>query len=112
MIQVEYKGIIIASNVSLADNFWDRLAGYMFRRHPHTPGILFSPAPSIHTYFMNFNLDVIFMDGDFTILKIYRDMKPWRHTRFIFNAKKTLELPAGVLPPEIKEGDALEVRHV
>lgn len=112
MIQIEHKGKVIATNVSLADNFWDRLAGYMFRRKPHTPGILFSPAPSIHTFFMNFDLDVIFMDGKYQILKIYRHMKPWRHTRFYFKAQKTLELPAGVFPNDIKEGDVLEVRHV
>jgi uncharacterized membrane protein (UPF0127 family) len=112
MIEIKYKGTIIASNVSLAENFWDRLVGYMFRRQPHTPGILFSPAPSIHTFFMSFNLDVVFMDGTFTIMKIYRNMKPWRHTRFYLKAKNTLELPAGVLPLYIKEGDVLEIRYV
>lgn len=112
MIQIEYKDKIIASNISLANNFWERLAGYMFRERPHTPGILFEPAPSIHTFFMNFDLDVIFMDEHNQILKIYRDMKPWRHTWFYFKARKTLELPAGNFPPDINVGDILEVRHV
>lgn len=112
MIQIEYKGRVIASNISVADNFWDRLCGYMFRSSPHTPGILFEPAPSIHTFFMNFDLDVIFMDGQHQILKVYRNMKPWRHTWFHYKARKTLELPAGKFPSDIKEGDVLEVRHV
>lgn len=112
MIQVEYKGKIIATGVQLADNFWDRLAGYMFRSRPHRPGILFEPAPSIHTFFMNFNLDVIFMDGEHRILKIYRNLRPWRHTCFYFRARKTLELPAGQFPMDINVGDILEVRNV
>lgn len=112
MIQVEYNGKVIATGVSLADNFWDRLAGYMFRSRPHKPGIMFEPAPSIHTFFMNFDLDVIFMDGHHRILKIYRNMKPWRHTGFYFKARRTLELPAGQFPSDLKEGDILEVRNV
>jgi uncharacterized protein len=112
MIQIEYKGRIIASNVSVADNFWDRLSGYMFRSKPHTMGILFEPAPSIHTFFMCFDLDVIFMDEKYQILKIYRQLRPWRHTWFHLKARKTLELPAGQFPSDINEGETLEVRHV
>lgn len=112
MIQIEYKGQVIASNVSLADNFRDKLCGYMFQSKPHKPGILFIHAPGIHTFFMNFDLDVVFMDGEHQILKIYRNMKPWRHTWFHYSSRKTLELPAGQFPVHIKEGDILEVKNV
>lgn len=112
MIQIEYKGKIIVSNISIADNFRDRLTGYMFRSKPHKPGILFEPAISIHTFFMNFPLDVIFMDGKYQVLKIYRGLSPWRHTWFYFKSRKTLELPAGQFPTDIKVGDILEVRNV
>jgi uncharacterized membrane protein (UPF0127 family) len=112
MVQIEYKGKVIASNVSVADNFIDRLMGYMFRAKPHRPGILFEPAPSIHTFFMNFSLDVVFLDANYQVLKIYRNMRPWRHTWFHLKSKKTLEVPAGAFPADIKEGDVLEVRNV
>ena len=112
MIKISYKGQTIASEVSLADNFWTRLCGYMFRQKPHLPGILFEPAPSIHTFFMFFPIDVIFLDRANRILKIYRNMSPWRHTWFYFNSKRVLELPAGKFPSEIKEGEQLEVTHV
>ena len=112
MIQIEHGGRVIAKNVVHADNFIDRLAGYMFRTHPHQTGFLFEPAPAIHTFFMRFRLDVVFIDGDCRIIKIYRDLAPWRHTAFFFRARRTLELPAGQFPTEIQEGDTLEVRHV
>ncbi len=112
MIQIEYGGKIIATNVVHADNFVDRLAGYMFRSRPHKEGFLFEPAPAIHTFFMRFRLDVIFLDADNRIIRIYRDLAPWRHTAFIFRSRRTLELPAGQLPGQIREGDILEVRHV
>lgn len=112
MIQISHKGKIIASNISRADNFWTRLSGYMFRSKPHTPGILFEPTNAIHTFFMNFALDVIFLDKNFQIIKIYRNMVPWRHTWFHWKSRKALELPAGQFPLDINEGDILEVQNV
>lgn len=112
MMNITHKGKIIVRDVLIADNFISRLMGYMFQSTPHKAGILFEPAISIHTCFMNFPLDVIFMDGSYKIIKIYRHLKPWRHTWFYFLSKKTLELPAGQFPLEIKEGDILEVENV
>lgn len=112
MINVTYKGQTVVTNVSLADNFWTRLCGYMFRDTPHLPGILFEPAPGIHTFFMNFPIDVVFMDKSNKIIKIYRHLKPWRHTWFHFNSTRVLEVPAGQIPSELKEGDVLEVLNV
>ena len=112
MMRIEHKGKIIESNISLANNFWDRLAGYMFRSKPHKSGILFEPAISIHTFFMRFPIDVVFLDGTLKVLKIYRSLPPWRHTGFYFTSRKTLELPAGKFPVDIREGDILEVKDV
>jgi len=112
MIDIFYNNKLIVSKVKIADNFWSRFTGYMFRTTPHVPAILFKPAISIHTFFLNFPLDIVFMDHEFRILKIYKNLSPWRHTWFYFNSKNTLELPTGVLPFEIKEGDLLEVRYV
>lgn len=112
MMKISYKGQEIATEVSLADNFLTRLLGYMFRAKPHFNGILFEPAPSIHTFFMFFPIDVIFMDGSNKILKIHRNMRPWRHTSFYFKSRRTLELPAGQFPSSIQEGEVLEVTRV
>ncbi len=61
---------------------------------------------------MRFDLDLVFMNSSNTIIKVIRNMKPWRFTRFYFKAKKVLELPSGILPASVKEGDVLEVQHV
>lgn len=111
-MKIKYKGITIVEGVVHANDFWSRLSGYMFRSHPHVPGIMFEPCNAIHTSFMNFHLDLVFLSADNKIIKIVKDLKPWRHTWFYFDAKKTLELPAGLLPPELKEGEVLEVEHV
>lgn len=111
-VNILYQGKVIASGIVLADNFWTRLSGYMFRSAPHVPGILFEPGAGMHTSFMKFDLDLVFLSKENKIVKVVWKMKPWRHTWFYFNAKRTLEMPTGVLPPILKEGDVLEVVHV
>jgi uncharacterized membrane protein (UPF0127 family) len=112
MINIRYNGVLVLEDVSLADTFWSRLCGYMFREIPHKSAIMFEPAPGIHTFFMKFPLDVIFLDKSNRIIKVYRNMKPWRHTFFHFNSLRVLEVPAGRFPLDIKEGDILEVQSV
>ncbi len=111
-INVKYNGKLIVENVMVADSFWPKLTGYMFRSSPHVPGIMFEPCQSIQTTFMLFPLDLVFLDKNNYVVKVIRDLKPWRFTLFYFKARKTLELPLGFLPSEIKEGEMLEVINV
>jgi uncharacterized membrane protein (UPF0127 family) len=108
-VNIFLQGKLIASDISLADNFWTRLSGYMFRKIPHVPGILFEPTSAMQTTFMNFDLDLVFLTKDNRVVKVLRNVRPWRHTRFYFKARKALEMPTGVLPSELKEGDVLEI---
>src|SRR6187397_2160327 len=41
-------------------------------------GILLRPAGSIHTFFMRFPIDVVFLDGDLVVLGIEPSLGPWR----------------------------------
>ena len=107
-INLNYNGKIVVVDMALANNFWLRFSGYMFRKAPHVPGILFEPAGAIQTTFMKFNLDVIFLSEKNEIKKIVRSMKPWRITWSVFGAKKVFELPVGALPSEVKQGDFIE----
>jgi hypothetical protein len=61
---------------------------------PAGEGLLLRPAPSIHTAFMRFPIDVVFLDGDLRIVKLVTRMKPW-HTSAARRAKSVLELAAG-----------------
>jgi uncharacterized protein len=113
MIEIHHNSSVICVNIRFADNFMTRLLGYMFSPLPEgDDGILFSPAKSIHTFFMRFDLDVVFMKSNGEIVKIIRALKPWRMTWFYFKAHQVLELPAGRLPVNLIEGDRLEVKHV
>lgn len=109
---VAFKGEQFVKGITLADTFWLKLSGYMFRHRPHVPGFLFETSGGIHTFFMLFPLDLVFLDKENRVIKVIRNLKPWRHTWFYPKTKRVLELPLGILPSSIVEGDTLEVQHV
>jgi uncharacterized membrane protein (UPF0127 family) len=111
-LNLVHQGKVVARDVVLANTFWTRLSGYMFRRVPHHAGILFEPCQALQTTFMFFDLDVLFLDREGRVLKVIRRLRPWRHTWFYFKAKYALEVPAGGLPESVREGDVLELQHV
>lgn len=61
---------------------------------------------------MKYNLDIVFISSEKKIVKIIRNLKPWRMTWIYFRASMTLELPAGKLPMDVVEGESLEVKSV
>ena len=108
-VNISLNGTLIAENISMADNFWTRLSGYMFRKTPHVPGILFEPASAMQTTFMFFELDIVFLTKENRVIKVLRNVKPWRHTWFYAKTRKALEMPAGELISGLKPGDVLEI---
>lgn len=57
-------------------------------------GILLRPAPSIHTWFMRFPIDAVFLDGDLRVVRVVAEMRPWRMASQR-GARAVLELAAG-----------------
>lgn len=112
-VQISYGTKILSKDILIADTLVTRLIGLMFKKQLlGAEGLLINPCNSIHTFFMRYSLDIVFLSSDNKVIKIIRDLKPWRMTWIYFRAKKTLELPAGKLPSDVKEGDILEVKNV
>lgn len=57
-------------------------------------GMLFPRTGSIHMFFMRFAVDAVFCDRDLVVLKVVRNLRPWR-TAAARGAKVTVELPVG-----------------
>ncbi len=82
--------------VMLADSFLTRLAGLMFRRKlPPATGLLLVPCNSVHMCFMRFAIDVVFIDKEYTIIKVVKNVKPWIGVSMCGQAWATLEMQAG-----------------
>ena len=112
-VQITYGGKTLSKDILVADDMIGRLIGLMFKKKlVGADGLLIDPCNSIHTFFMRYSLDVVFLGKDNRVVKIIRNIRPWRMTWIYFSARKTLELPAGKLPMDLKEGDVLEVKNV
>jgi len=102
----------ICENVKIAQSFVERSLGLMFMDEMRGfDGLLISPCNSIHTHFMRFSLDVLFLSTENKVVKVIKNMKPWRMSWIYFSANKVLELPAGTLPEGISPGDEVEIRQ-
>ncbi len=107
---IKCNNIEICNNAIVADSFYKKLKGLMFSdKFDGFDGLIFYGTNSIHTCFMRYNIDVVFFNRKNEIKKIYRGLRPWRHTQIVFSASRVLELAEGQLHESIKEGDTLEI---
>jgi uncharacterized membrane protein (UPF0127 family) len=98
----------LASNVTLADTLPARLRGLLGKdRLPEGDGLLIRPCKGIHTFFMKFPIDAVFLDRDNLVVALFRSLPPNRITPVYLKAVSVLELPAGTLETEIAMGERI-----
>jgi uncharacterized protein len=89
---------MLADEVEVADPSWRRMKGLLGRRSLETGRALWiRPCRSIHTFFMRFPIDAVFVSDDLRVVRTYRSLRPFRVTPPLFRADSVLELPAGTL---------------
>ena len=92
------KNTVLAQNAVVADTVFSRLKGLLGRKDfIEGEALIIKPCNSIHTFFMRFPIDVLFIDKDSRIIKTISSLKPFRLTCIYFNAAFVIELPAGTL---------------
>lgn len=88
--------INISFQIKLADSFFKRFKGLMFRKEAIIEeGLWIIPCNSVHMFFMKFPIDVVLLSKQNRVLRVYPNLKPWRVTMPIKGAYSTLELPLG-----------------
>ena len=92
------RGATIASNVRLADTPRARRIG-LLERDKLAPGegLWIYPTQAIHTFGMQFPIDVAFLDRRLRVKRMYHNLAPYRLTSLVLSAKSVLELPSGSL---------------
>ena len=101
---------IIAERALLADSFFKRFKGLMFNKKMEDhDALILKPCNSIHTFFMNYSIDAIFLDKDLKVVKIKKNLKPWRMTPVYFLSNQVIELAGGGVDENLKKGDELEL---
>jgi uncharacterized membrane protein (UPF0127 family) len=94
----ESNNKLLVDRLFLADGFLTRFKGLMGREKINPrEGILLVPCNSVHTMFMRFNLDLVFLDKNNSVIKIIAGLGPWKIVLPVSGAVKTLELPEGTV---------------
>lgn len=105
----------LASNLQIADTLLSRTKGLLGRKSfTRGEGLWIKRCNSIHTVFMNFPIDAVFVDDDLKVVSVYHHLKPWRITRLHLRASSVFELPAGTVEScgGLRVGEQLLVRDL
>ncbi|HEY9687049.1 MAG TPA: DUF192 domain-containing protein [Coleofasciculaceae cyanobacterium] len=104
---------LVALDVEMADNYFKRLLGLMGRPGlAPSQGLWIVPCKDIHSCFMRFEFDALFVDKSMQVVHLKERMRPWRFTKFVKNGHAVLELPAGTIESTGTQlGDQLEFRQ-
>ena len=88
-------GDVVCERCTLARDPYSRMRGLLGRGGlAEGEGLLLQPAGSIHTFFMRFAIDAVFLDAERRIVRIASDVRPWR-TAAAKRSRAVLELAAG-----------------
>jgi len=107
------KNKMLANDLRVAETLYTRLKGLLgTKRLPEGSALWIKDCPSVHTFFMNFNIDVVFLNKNMRVTRVVKNMPPWRVTKFFqFKNKSCIELSSSKnIVDLVSEGDVLDVR--
>ena len=105
------RGGLILAELEIAESLWERTRGLLGRESlANGHGLWIQRTNSVHTFFMRFALDLIFIDRHLKVCRVYHDVKAGRLIWPVWRASSVLELPAGFLTLHpVQEGEQLHV---
>ena len=103
------KGTGLGDSIHRADTSSTRRTGLLkHSKLADGEGLWIVPCEGVHTFFMKFPIDVIYLDRKKTVRKLAPNMAPWRIS-FCLRAHSVLELAAGEITRTLTSvGDQLE----
>jgi len=111
-LRLEQDGRVLVDTVEVAARLPERMRGLLGRRAlPPGRALLITPCSGIHTFFMRFALDVLFLDRDLAVVKAVANVRPGRCVAGGRAANAVLEMQAGWFPLDtVAAGDRLTLR--
>jgi hypothetical protein len=103
------KENIVLENMKLADGFMQKFKGLMGRKKLNkSEGLMLLSCNSIHTCFMRFPIDVVFLNINHEVIAVKQCVRPWRLVNFVKKAYITVEMSEGTIENKnIEVGDLL-----
>jgi len=99
--------------VDLADTSSKRRVGLLrHERLESGTGLWIVPCESVHTFFMKFPIDLVYVDRKKRVKKVRHAVPPWRLSACL-TAHSVLELPAGTVEKTgTRPGDELQIEKI
>jgi uncharacterized membrane protein (UPF0127 family) len=107
------RNTLLVSRGCLANTFWLRLRGLLgVAALESGEGLILVGEKSIHTLFMKFPIDVVYVNKDYQVIRTDDNMTPYRLGPFIFQSAYVVEVPIGTIADTATEvGDQLRFEY-
>jgi uncharacterized membrane protein (UPF0127 family) len=110
VVRNKTRNTVLADRAEVADSSAKRRTGLL--KHDHLEpgeGLWIVPCESVHSFFMKFAIDLVYLDRKQKVRKVRHRMVPWRLSACL-TAHSILELPAGTVEATgTQPGDQLEI---
>ena len=94
----ESTGRVIVARLETARSLWKQTIGLLGRKQLSADaGMWLEPCNSIHTFGMQFTIDVLFLDASGALLRAVPRVRPWRVCRPVRRARVVVEIPEGAI---------------
>lgn len=110
-LQNKTKNITLMTDVIISNNFFTRLKGLLGKSElPDGQCMIITPCKSIHTFFMKYPIDVVFIDKNYRVIEIIKNMAPGHTSSYVKNVWSVIEMAVDKsLESKIVVGDQLQV---
>lgn len=100
----------ISNHIEVAESFAERAKGLLGRKGlDGNQGLWIHECKSIHTFFMRFTIDVLYVDKNLKVTCVHRNIKPWRLSWGKFKSDSCFEFQSPALTQNVNIGDFLRV---
>lgn len=108
------KQTTLARQARAARTFWQRLRGLMFQKAlAEGQALVLVGDSSIHTFFMRFPIDVLYLDREGRVLRAQDSMRPWQLGPLVRGCRYIVELPpATIRRTQTEVGDLIALSDV
>lgn len=100
---------LIAQDVKVAKSFFTRSIGLISRKSiSEAEALIIKPCCSVHTFFMKFDIDVLFVNKKNEVIALYERVKPWKILPIHAGSHYVIELKSGqITNKNINKGDII-----
>ncbi len=107
-------GLIVCERAAYAGSILQRMVGLLrHQRLAPGEGLILPSCRSIHTWFMRFSIDAIFLDRAWRVAALQPGLTPWRFSPYVWGAWAVLEVESGTITrTQVAVGDQLAVAKI